>query len=128
MVAVITLLLQHDPSDRPTALELSQSPLLPPRLEDEYFKGALRMMSTFPPVEMFTRHQLISIQRQQNTTLLIDKRFYRLYLANLPTKFAAFYMMQKPSCLNMLRSTILYKTVSHRSFGFTVLFIWSLRF
>jgi translation initiation factor 2-alpha kinase 4 len=42
---VITWLLQHDPNDRPTALELSQSPLLPARLEDEYFKGALRMMA-----------------------------------------------------------------------------------
>ena len=42
--AVITLLLQHEPDKRPTALELSQSSLLPPRLEDEYFKGALRMM------------------------------------------------------------------------------------
>lgn len=41
---VITSLLQHDPDDRPTALELSQSTLLPSRLEDEYFKGALRMM------------------------------------------------------------------------------------
>jgi hypothetical protein len=28
-------------------LELSQSPLLPPRLEDEYFKGALRMMGPY---------------------------------------------------------------------------------
>ncbi|CCM05314.1 uncharacterized protein FIBRA_07528 [Fibroporia radiculosa] len=42
---IITWLLQHNPNDRPTALELSQSPLLPPRLEDEYFKGALRMMT-----------------------------------------------------------------------------------
>jgi len=42
--AVITLLLQHEPDKRPTALELSQSSLLPSRLEDEYFKGALRMM------------------------------------------------------------------------------------
>ena len=45
--AVITLLLQHEPDKRPTALELSQSSLLPPRLEDEYFKGALRMMGWF---------------------------------------------------------------------------------
>lgn len=30
---------------RPSALELSQSSLLPPRIEDEYFKGALRLMS-----------------------------------------------------------------------------------
>jgi hypothetical protein len=35
---VITSLLQHEPDKR---LELSQSPLLPSRLEDEYFKGAL---------------------------------------------------------------------------------------
>ncbi|KAF8655998.1 hypothetical protein AX16_002818 [Volvariella volvacea WC 439] len=42
---IITWLLQHEPDDRPTAIELSQSPLLPPRLEDEYFKGALRMMA-----------------------------------------------------------------------------------
>jgi translation initiation factor 2-alpha kinase 4 len=45
--AVITLLLQHEPDKRPTALELSQSSLLPSRLEDEYFKGALRMMGWF---------------------------------------------------------------------------------
>ena len=44
---VITLLLQHEPDKRPTALELSQSPLLPSRVEDEYFKGALRMMGGF---------------------------------------------------------------------------------
>lgn len=41
---LISWLLRHNPDDRPTALELSQSSLLPPRLEDEYFKGALRMM------------------------------------------------------------------------------------
>ncbi|KAG2365174.1 kinase-like domain-containing protein [Suillus spraguei] len=42
---IIAALLRHDPAERPTALELSQSPLLPPRVEDEYFKGALRMMA-----------------------------------------------------------------------------------
>ncbi|GLB36853.1 putative anticodon binding domain of tRNAs [Lyophyllum shimeji] len=42
---IITWLLQHRPDDRPTALELSQSPLLPQRLEDEYFKGALSLMT-----------------------------------------------------------------------------------
>ncbi|KAJ6518529.1 kinase-like domain-containing protein [Mycena vulgaris] len=41
---IITCLLDHDLDTRPTALELSQSPLLPARLEDEYFKGALGMM------------------------------------------------------------------------------------
>jgi hypothetical protein len=54
IIAVITLLLQHEPDKRPTALELSQSPLLPSRLEDEYFKGALRMMGWF--------HLLISFE------------------------------------------------------------------
>lgn len=42
---IITWLLRHDPGERPTALELSQSSFLPPRMEDEYFKGALRMMA-----------------------------------------------------------------------------------
>ncbi|THH28609.1 hypothetical protein EUX98_g5583 [Antrodiella citrinella] len=42
---IITWLLQHNPNDRPTALELSQSPLLPPRMEDEYFKNAMKMMA-----------------------------------------------------------------------------------
>ncbi|PFH46932.1 hypothetical protein AMATHDRAFT_7250 [Amanita thiersii Skay4041] len=42
---IITWLLQHEPDDRPTALELSQSSLLPPRVEDEYFKGALEMIA-----------------------------------------------------------------------------------
>ncbi|KAJ7186042.1 hypothetical protein C8R46DRAFT_937688 [Mycena filopes] len=41
---IITSLLDHDPDKRPAALELSQSPLLPSRIEDEYFKGALGMM------------------------------------------------------------------------------------
>ncbi|KAG6856809.1 hypothetical protein H0H87_000506 [Tephrocybe sp. NHM501043] len=42
---IITWLLQHRPEDRPTASELSQSPLLPSRIEDEYFKGALNLMT-----------------------------------------------------------------------------------
>ena len=46
-IVVRNLLLQHEPDKRPTALELSQNPLLPSRLEDEYFKGALRMMGWF---------------------------------------------------------------------------------
>ncbi|KIK54868.1 hypothetical protein GYMLUDRAFT_206162 [Collybiopsis luxurians FD-317 M1] len=42
---IIKWLLQHDPDQRPSAIELSQSPLMPPRMEDEYFKGALRLMA-----------------------------------------------------------------------------------
>lgn len=44
---VITWLLQHEPSGRPTALELSESPLMPPRLEDENFRGALNLMGVY---------------------------------------------------------------------------------
>ncbi|KAG6834919.1 hypothetical protein H0H93_006386 [Arthromyces matolae] len=36
---------KHRPEDRPSAVELSQSPLLPTRIEDEYFKGALSLMT-----------------------------------------------------------------------------------
>ncbi|KII86233.1 hypothetical protein PLICRDRAFT_114396 [Plicaturopsis crispa FD-325 SS-3] len=42
---LIHWLLQHNPDDRPTAGELSQSPLLPQRLADGYFKSALKMMT-----------------------------------------------------------------------------------
>jgi translation initiation factor 2-alpha kinase 4 len=41
---IITSLLQHSPDDRPSASELSESPLLPERVEDEYFKGSLKTM------------------------------------------------------------------------------------
>ncbi|KAG2024094.1 STE/STE20/YSK protein kinase [Coprinopsis cinerea AmutBmut pab1-1] len=42
---IITWLLQHDPEKRPSALDLSQSPLMPPRVEDEYFHQALGLMA-----------------------------------------------------------------------------------
>ncbi|KAF9065023.1 kinase-like domain-containing protein [Rhodocollybia butyracea] len=42
---IINWLLQHEPDQRPSAIELSQSPLMPPRMEDEYLKGALRLMA-----------------------------------------------------------------------------------
>ncbi|KAF9561509.1 other/PEK/GCN2 protein kinase [Agrocybe pediades] len=42
---IITWLLQHDPAKRPTALELSQSPLMPERLEQDHFKNAIRLMA-----------------------------------------------------------------------------------
>ncbi|KAH8114389.1 kinase-like domain-containing protein [Phellopilus nigrolimitatus] len=42
---IIQSLLQHDPDKRPTAIQLSQSPLLPSRMEDEYFKEALQAMT-----------------------------------------------------------------------------------
>ncbi|PPQ64064.1 hypothetical protein CVT24_008877 [Panaeolus cyanescens] len=51
---IITWLLQHEPDKRPTALELSQSPLLPSRVEDEHFKNTLRMIKPDTPL-----HQLV---------------------------------------------------------------------
>ncbi|EKM52933.1 uncharacterized protein PHACADRAFT_259100 [Phanerochaete carnosa HHB-10118-sp] len=41
---IISWLLKHDPDERPTALELSQSNLLPPRVEDEFFKDTLKLI------------------------------------------------------------------------------------
>lgn len=41
---VITSLLHHDPIQRPSALELSHSPLLPPLLQDDSFKRSLDMI------------------------------------------------------------------------------------
>ncbi|EJD34852.1 kinase-like protein [Auricularia subglabra TFB-10046 SS5] len=42
---IIAALLQHDPDRRPSALELSQSELLPPRVADEFFNETLRVMT-----------------------------------------------------------------------------------
>lgn len=44
---VITWLLQHDPAKRPTPVELSESPLMPPRVEDEQFKNTLGTIGMF---------------------------------------------------------------------------------
>lgn len=42
---IITSLLQHDPTNRPSASELFQSSLLPQQMEDAYFAEASRLMS-----------------------------------------------------------------------------------
>lgn len=42
---VITSLLQHDIDKRPSAQELSESDLLPPKVQEEYFRNALHVMS-----------------------------------------------------------------------------------
>ena len=49
---VITSLLHHDPVQRPSALDLSHSPLLPPLLQDDSFKRSLDMIgenTVLPP-------------------------------------------------------------------------------
>ena len=63
-------MLQHNPNERPSALQLSQSPLLPPRIEDEYFKEALQMMSESI---ISSRGNLILKDTQRNPILLIIK-------------------------------------------------------
>lgn len=64
---VITWLLQHDPEKRPTALELSQSPLLPERLEDEYFKNALRLMGKISAVSLNKISEIASQAKPDST-------------------------------------------------------------
>eukprot|EP00742_Colponemidia_sp_Colp-10_P012155 GILJ01013604.1.p1 GENE.GILJ01013604.1~~GILJ01013604.1.p1 ORF type:complete len:1303 (+),score=222.06 GILJ01013604.1:389-3910(+) len=53
-VKIIRWLLQEDPRNRPTALELLQSDLLPPKMEDEYMKDALRTIAN-PHTTFYTR-------------------------------------------------------------------------
>jgi len=43
---IIRMLLSHDPSSRPSPLELLKSELLPPKMEDEYIAECLRLLST----------------------------------------------------------------------------------
>ncbi|KAI0266451.1 kinase-like domain-containing protein [Gloeopeniophorella convolvens] len=63
---IITWLLQHNPDNRPTALELSQSSLLPSKIEDEYFKGALRMMSKLSKADSPHRQAVLQALFSQN--------------------------------------------------------------
>jgi translation initiation factor 2-alpha kinase 4 len=46
--SVISSLLLHDVNARPSALELSQSSSLPPRVEDESLQSALRVLCELP--------------------------------------------------------------------------------
>jgi hypothetical protein len=62
-LAVITLVLQHEHDKRRTVLELSQSPFLPSRLEDEYIVRSFRLNS-----------HLHVFKLKPNLTLLIIRR------------------------------------------------------
>jgi len=101
VLSVITWLLQHRPEDRPTALELSQSPLLPQRVEDEYFKGALKLMSAFSlPVFLWETH-LIESSWQPKPTLRISKPSSHPFSASPHVRVVASFTILRPTCLSM---------------------------
>lgn len=54
---IIRQLLNHDPSQRPSPMDMLRSPLLPPKMQDEYVQELLRL--TADPASMH-RHQLVS--------------------------------------------------------------------
>lgn len=83
---VITWLLKHNPDERPTALELSQSNLLPPRLEDEYFKGALKMMSKLS-IKVPSRYSYVAQPKQIPLTV---RRSSQHSSTRLPEVYAGF--------------------------------------
>lgn len=78
---VITWLLQHEPQKRPTAYELSQSLLVPPRMEEEYFKGVLRLMGESSST--YISRMLTHGELKQNQSHSITKLFSRRCSSNL---------------------------------------------
>ena len=94
MLPVITWLLQHEPQKRPTAYELSQTPLLPARLEDEYFKGALRLMGelSFICCKTFTH-----AESKQNPSPNTIRLFLRRCSSNLPVLLGLSYTIWMPN-------------------------------
>ncbi|KAL1519285.1 hypothetical protein AB1Y20_022814 [Prymnesium parvum] len=87
--ALISQMLLPDPSRRPTARQLLESPLLPPRLEDEAMKDALRVLSN--PTSLFY-HQLME--------KLFDSERVLLHTPRTPLRQA--YSSPPPSALQRL--------------------------
>ncbi|EFA80222.1 putative protein serine/threonine kinase [Heterostelium album PN500] len=56
---IIRWLTERDPVKRPTAQELLQSELMPPKMEDEYMKNAIRVITN--PTTQFYQHCLKSL-------------------------------------------------------------------
>ena len=54
--AIIRALLDHDPSRRPTPMSMLRSPLLPPKMQDEYVQELIRLAANPTSVH---RHQLM---------------------------------------------------------------------
>ena len=95
MHLVITWLLQHEPQKRPTAYELSQTALLPARLEDEYFKGALRLMGELSLV--WCNRTVAHADAKQNLSPNITKLFLRPCSSNLPVLPELLYTIWMPN-------------------------------
>ncbi|KAF9232509.1 hypothetical protein BU15DRAFT_81165 [Melanogaster broomeanus] len=69
---IITWLLRHDLAKRLSALECSQNAVLPPRMEDEYSTGALRMMDQTRRIYKSVLSALFSQPASQFQGLLYD--------------------------------------------------------
>lgn len=70
---IIRELLDHDPSKRPTPMAMLRSPLLPPKMEDEYVQELLRLAANPTSVH---RHELIhALFSRPQTDALRDYTF-----------------------------------------------------
>ncbi|KIJ54354.1 hypothetical protein M422DRAFT_73814 [Sphaerobolus stellatus SS14] len=72
---IITSLLQHDPAARPSAQELSQSPLLPPKVQDEYIRDALHVMTQRGSVHYSEILNSFFNQEARPTAFVYDRDF-----------------------------------------------------
>ncbi|KAG0308416.1 hypothetical protein BGZ98_008036 [Dissophora globulifera] len=99
---VIRALLNHNLKERPSSLELLQSDLLPPKLEDEYIQECVRTIAN-PNTPYY--HRLMSALFAQNA----DKHKDYTYDFNAENKpydpfFALFYGKVRDQMVNVFRS------------------------
>lgn len=97
---VITALLNHNPKERPSSLELLQSNLLPPKLEDEYIQECVRTIAN-PNTPYY--HRLMSALFAQNA----DKHKDYTYDFNANNAydpcFPSFYAKVREQMANVFR-------------------------
>ncbi|EEB05173.1 PEK/GCN2 protein kinase Gcn2 [Schizosaccharomyces japonicus yFS275] len=97
---VITWLLQHDPKKRPSSQELSESDLVPAKVEDEYIREGLRVLSN-PHTPYYSR--LLKVLFNQSIDKHIDYTydFYTNKESGMTTR--AFDRMLDPSLVGFYR-------------------------